>query len=145
MKKLIYLADLDELFGFEGHPPYLEIDVDSHEPMSNMEDHFIKPHNHTGSAEEKRIKNISNFYNNLSPEGWEQLIDHRLTGSKQKIEIEFDGKKFISQNKCARYIMKTYGVSRNTAIRYLKEGRHPTQTKQSGRVYQGSYTASKYP
>uniref|UniRef100_UPI0034E93614 hypothetical protein n=1 Tax=Klebsiella pneumoniae TaxID=573 RepID=UPI0034E93614 len=80
----------------------------------------------------------------MTEKQWAELVEHRQKNSKQRQEIELDGKVFKSKNACARYCMEEYGVSRNTALRYLAEGRHPKDAKQSGREYKGSYRGAKY-
>ena len=93
---------------------------------------------------EKRNKKIGETYNNMTEKQWTELIEHRQKNSKQCQEMELDGKVFKSRNACARYCMEEYGVSRNTALRYLAEGRHPKDTKQTGREYKGEYKGTKY-
>lgn len=148
MKRLVNVSRLNALFGIEGDD-WLEIDDDDYERCN------VSPANDLGGEDcfwnvaspediAQRNLKIKQTWQNLSPEGWVQLIEHRVRGNPQSSPTVFEGQEFISQNAAARHIMRTYGVSRNTAIRYLKEGRHPSDPRQPGRQYRGDYTGSKY-
>jgi len=85
-------------------------------------------------------------------EAWKRIPDDRkidiikftIKSNTQRIEIELEGIKFKSINQAARWAMSTYSISRNTAIRYIKEGRELSNKKQNGRIYYGSYASTKY-
>ena len=147
MTKLLNVKGLNDLFGVDG-PDWLEL-LGEYEPCGAKPVNDIGGkdcfwNNSTLEQQEQRNKSISDTYNSLSEDGWKQLIQHRLKGSTQTQQIVFDNNTFISKNQAARYIMQEYGVSRNTAIRYLDEGRHPKNKKQQGRVYTGKYKGCKY-
>ena len=90
----------------------------------------------------ERNAKIQETYLSWTPEMWMAKLDTYKSDQWQGIEL--DGKQFKSKNACARYCMEEYGVSRNTALRYLAEGRHPKDSKQKGREYGGTYRATKY-
>ena len=148
MTKLVNVKALNDTFGIEGDE-WMEMD-DTYEPCD------ISPVNDFGGEDcfwnvatpemiEKRNNKISDTYNSLSEDGWKRLISHRLKGSTQVQEITLDYITFPSKNQAARYAMKKYGVSRNTAIRYIDEGRDFTDKKQkNNNNYGGSYTGVKY-
>ena len=85
-------------------------------------------------------------------EGWENVsLDEKVNYAKnylekntQRIEIEVEGIKFKSINEAARWAVDKYSIGRNTAIRYLKEGRSFSNKKQLNYSYNGTYKASKY-
>ena len=148
MKHLYNVSHLNSLFDIKGND-WIEMDDADYEPCG------VSPTNDLGGEDcfwnratpeiiEQRNLKIKQTYQNLSPEGWVQLNQHRVKGNPQRHPTVFEGQEFISQNAAARHIMKAYGVSRNTAIRYLKEGRHPTNPRQPGRQYGGHYMGSKY-
>lgn len=93
---------------------------------------------------ERRAKIISDNYHKKPEEYKKNRAAKALQYNTQKKEVELDGKSFPSLNACARYCVEEYGVSRNTALRYLNEGRHPKDGKQSGREYKGEYKGTKY-
>ena len=149
MKKLINVARLNELFGITGSD-WLEIDTDDYEPLTGVtpcndlggEDYFWNVADDAAIAD--RNRKIKETYENFTDAQWVTLIAHRVKGNPQSNPTTVDGQDFPSQNSAARYLMNTYNVSRNTAIRYLQEGRHPTDPRQKGRKYKGDYKGSKY-
>ena len=98
----------------------------------------------TEEEELSRRQNISETFLSISPDGWRELNSHRKKNNPQCHQIVLDGQTFVSKNAAARYAMKKYSVSRNTAIRYIDENRPFDKMKQSGRDYTGDYTATKY-
>ena len=147
MSRLVNVKTLNDLFGIGGDD-WIEMD-DNHEfcgvpPLNDIggEDCFWNVA--TPEMIEERNNKISDTYNSLSEDGWRQLISHRLKGSHQAQEITLDYITFQSKNQAARYAMKKYGVSRNTAIRYIDEGRDFTNKKQKNNNYGGNYTGAKY-
>jgi len=85
-------------------------------------------------------------------EGWKKIPDdkridiikQRINTNTQRIEIELEGIKFKSINQASRWAMDKYSISRNTAIRYIKEGRKFSDKKQTWRKYDGFYANTKY-
>lgn len=143
---LVNTSALNKLFGCAG-PEWIELDEVasvSVSPVNDIggEDCFWS----VASKDQIEVRNakIRNTYAEMTEKQWAELVEHRQKNSKQRQEIELDGKVFKSKNACARYCMEEYGVSRNTALRYLAEGRHPKDAKQSGREYKGSYRNAKY-
>ena len=145
--RLINVKSLNDLFGIGGDD-WIEVN-------DNDERCPIPPSNDFGGEDcfwnlatpemiAERNAKISQTYNELSEDGWRQLIAHRLKGNNQKQSITLDGNTFQSKNQAARYAMKTYGVSRNTAIRYIDEGRDFNNKKQKNNNYGGTYTGVKY-
>ena len=89
-----------------------------------------------------RGKLVSEGYKNK--ENIAEWADTKITTNTQRIEVVVEGKPFRSINEAARWVMKEYNIGRNTAIRYMKEGRSFTDKKYKGLVYNGSYTSAKY-
>jgi group I intron endonuclease len=85
-------------------------------------------------------------------EGWENVpLDKKINYAQnylekntQRIEIELEGIKFKSMNEAARWAVDKYGIGRNTALRYIKEGRLFSNKKLLNHNYNGKYKASKY-
>jgi group I intron endonuclease len=85
-------------------------------------------------------------------EGWKnqnvnkkiEVSNSKLNSNSQRIEIEIEGIKFKSINDAARWAMDKYGIGRNTAIRYIKEGRSFSNKKQMNRIYDGKYRSTKH-
>ena len=85
-------------------------------------------------------------------EGWKnqnvnkkiEVSNIKLNSNSQRIEIEIEGIKFKSINDAARWAMDKYGIGRNTAIRYIKEGRSFSNKKQMNRIYDGKYRSTKH-
>ena len=85
-------------------------------------------------------------------EGWKnqtankkiEVSNNILNSNTQRIEIEIEGIKFKSINDAARWAMDKYGIGRNTAIRYIKEGRSFSNKKQMNRIYDGKYRSTKH-
>ena len=143
---LVNTSALNDLFQCSG-PEWVELEEVSSvgvSPINDIggEDGFWSVASKEDIA--KRNNKIGETYRNMSEGQWKELIDHRQKNSTQRQEIELDGRTFPSKNACARYCMEKYGVSRNTALRYLAEGRHPKDGKQSGREYKGDYKGTKY-
>jgi group I intron endonuclease len=114
---------------------------------------------------EKTKKIISNLHNGRKEsedhkkwrskklkEGWENVpvnkkiiyAKNRLEKNTQRIEIEVEGIKFKSMNEAARWVVDKYGIGRNTALRYLKEGRPFSNKKLLNHNYNATYKDSKY-
>ena len=104
---------------------------------------------HIGKKESEEHKNWRSM---RIKEGWENVsLDEKVNYAKnylekntQRIEIEVEGIKFKSINEAARWAVDKYSIGRNTAIRYLKEGRSFSNKKQLNYSYNGTYKASKY-
>jgi group I intron endonuclease len=85
-------------------------------------------------------------------EGWKNVpLDKKINYSKnhlekntQRIEIELEGIKFKSMNEAARWAVDKYCIGRNTALRYIKEGRSFSNKKLLNYSYNGTYKATKY-
>lgn len=85
-------------------------------------------------------------------EGWKnqnvnkkiEVSNSKLNSNSQRIEIQIEGIKFKSINDAARWAMDKYGIGRNTAIRYIKEGRSFSNKKQMNRIYDGKYRSTKH-
>lgn len=85
-------------------------------------------------------------------EGWKnqtankkiEVSNSKLNSNTQRIEIEIEGIKFKSINDAARWAMDKYCIGRNTAIRYIKEGRSFSNKKQMNRIYDGKYRSTKH-
>ncbi len=89
-----------------------------------------------------RAKLVSEGYKNKKDIA--EWADTKITTNTQRIDVVVEGKPFRSINEAARWVMKEYNIGRNTAIRYMKEGRSFTDKKYKGLVYNGSYTSAKY-
>jgi len=146
--KLFNVSKLNNIFDIDGND-WIEIEEDievcsSFSPPNDFggEDCFWNVA--TPEMIAKRNSKISETYNSMSEDAWRQLISHRLSRSKQAQSITLDAITFQSKNQAARYAMKTYGVSRNTAIRYIDEGRDFNNKKQKNYNYGGNYTGCKY-
>ena len=63
-----------------------------------------------------------------------------LLYNTQRQPVVVEGIEFASMNAAARHAVRTYNIGRNTALRYIKEGRSFTEGKQKNRTYEGSYT-----
>ena len=146
--RLVNVRSLNELFGFEGND-WLE--MEDGEEISKCP----PPSNDIGGADsfwnvstpeqrERHRQSCSDAFTRMNEAQWRELIAHRLKGNKQKQEITLDSITFQSKNQAARYAMETYGVSRNTAIRYIDEGRDFSNKKRTQMTYGGSYTGAKY-
>ena len=145
--KLLNVAGLNDFFQIDGSD-WMEVDEDyelyNPSPSNDLggEDSF---HNvATPEMKEARNKAISDAYNQMSEEAWRELIEHRVKGNPQSKSVTFNSITFSSQNQAARYAMKEFGVSRNTAIRYIQEGRDINDRKRKNMTYSGTYTGAKY-
>ena len=104
---------------------------------------------HIGKKESEEHKNWRSM---RIREGWENVsLDEKVNYAKnylekntQRIEIEVEGIKFKSINEAARWAVDKYSIGRNTAIRYIKEGRSFSNKKQLNYSYNGTYKATKY-
>lgn len=104
---------------------------------------------HIGKKESEEHKNWRSM---KIREGWENVsLDEKVNYAKnylekstQRIEIEVEGIKFKSINEAARWAVDKYSIGRNTAIRYIKEGRSFSNKKQLNYSYNGTYKATKY-
>ena len=77
-----------------------------------------------------------------TPERVVEVANNMLESNSQRTEVVVEGITFLSTNQAARWAMDIYGVSRNTAIRYIKEGRSFTDKKQINRNYSGTHRSS---
>ena len=148
--KLINLQGLSDALGIGGDD-WIELDESCYEvitssspPSNDIGGEDCYWNNVTPEAEEKRKSAISKAYNNMSEDQWKRLITHRLKNNTQKKSVVVDSITFDTQNQAARYAMSKYSVSRNTAIRYIQEGRSFCHHKQQNRNYTGTYTGVKY-
>jgi hypothetical protein len=91
-----------------------------------------------------RSEKISEGWKNIPDEKRLDIIKNSIETNTQRIEVELEGIRFKSINQAARWAMSKYFVSRNTAIRYIKEERDFSDKKQNWREYNGSYTSTKY-
>lgn len=98
----------------------------------------------TEGQKKRRSKLVSEGYNKKTKEEWEVEVIHRINCSAQRKPVVYEGVSYPSTNSAARALMKKYGVSRNTCIRYIKEGRSLDNTKRNKKFYKGNYTGAKY-
>ena len=104
---------------------------------------------HKGRKESEEHKN---WRSQKIKEGWENVslnkkidyAENHLDKNTQRIEVEIEGIKFKSMNEAARWAVDKYGIGRNTAIRYIKEGRSFSNKKQMNRIYDGKYRSTKH-
>jgi group I intron endonuclease len=104
---------------------------------------------HSGRKESEDHKN---WRSKRIKEGWKNVslnkkIDYAknyLEKNTQRIEIEIEGIKFKSMNEAARWAVDKYDIGRNTALRYIKEGRSFSNKKLLNHNYNGKYKGSKY-
>lgn len=96
------------------------------------------------SSGKERGKLISIGWKSNSLEKKTKISNNKMMNNTQRHQILVDGILFPSKNAAARYAMKEYIVSRNTALRYIKEGRDFTDKKRQNMRYGGNYTSSKY-
>lgn len=104
---------------------------------------------HTGKKEGEEHKK---WRSEKIKEGWKNVpLDKKINYSKnhlekntQRIEIELEGIKFKSMNEAARWAVDKYCIGRNTALRYIKEGRSFSNKKLLNHNYNGKYKDSKY-
>ena len=104
---------------------------------------------HTGKKESEehkkwRIEKIKEGLSNISLNTKIEYAKNHLEKNTQKIEVEIEGIKFKSINEAARWAVDKYNIGRNTAIRYIKEGRSFSDKKILNHNYNGKYKASKY-
>lgn len=91
-----------------------------------------------------RAQLIKEGYAKKSKEEWVEEIKYRLECSTQAHRVLWEGVEYPSQNAAARDAMRKYNVSRNTAIRYIKEGRCMSNKKRKNLEYKGNHTQTKY-
>lgn len=91
-----------------------------------------------------RSQKIKDGWNNQNLDKKIEISKDKLNFNSQRIEIEIEGIKFKSINDAARWAMDKYNIGRNTAIRYIKEGRSFSEKKLMNRVYNGNYRSAKY-
>ena len=87
------------------------------------------------NGEQKKIKD---GWDNQSNEKKIEIASNTLNYNTQRIEIEVEGIKFKSINEAARWAVDKYSIGRNTAIRYIKEGRSFSNKKQLNYNYNGT-------
>ncbi len=151
MRRLVNVKSLNDLFQVDA-PEWMEVDDNDYvscgiepaniEEWARGEQHFWSVATPEMVAE--RNQKISDTFMQMTPEQWQTLINHRTKGNKQSQPITLDGIHFNSKNAAARFAMKKYCVSRNTAIRHIDEGRSFNNLKQKNRNYTGEYTGAKY-
>jgi len=91
-----------------------------------------------------RSKKIKNGWQSLSLDTKIKYAKNYLEKNTQRIEIEIEGIQFKSINEAARWVVDKYNIGRNTAIRYIKEGRSFSNKKLLNHNYNGKYKSSKY-
>jgi hypothetical protein len=91
-----------------------------------------------------RSKKIKNGWKNQTTDKKIEISNKKLNTNTQRIEVEIEGIKFKSINDAARWAVDKYGIGRNTAIRYIKEGRLFSNKKLLNHNYNGTYKGSKY-
>lgn len=91
-----------------------------------------------------RSKKIKEGWKNQTANKKIEVSNSKLNSNTQRIEIEIEGIKFKSINDAARWAMDKYCIGRNTAIRYIKEGRSFSNKKQMNRIYDGKYRSTKH-
>jgi group I intron endonuclease len=91
-----------------------------------------------------RSKKIKDGWQSLSLDTKIKYAENYLEKNTQRIEIEIEGIQFKSINEAARWAVDKYNIGRNTAIRYIKEGRSFSNKKLLNHNYNGKYKSSKY-
>ena len=91
-----------------------------------------------------RSRKVKDGWKNQTKEKKIQISNKKLESNSQKIQIEVEGIKFKSINEAARWAVDKYSIGRNTAIRYIKEGRSFSNKKLLNYNYNGTYKGSKY-
>jgi len=91
-----------------------------------------------------RSEKIKNGWQSLSLDTKIKYAKNYLEKNTQRIEIEIEGIQFKSINEAARWVVDKYNIGRNTAIRYIKEGRSFSNKKLLNHNYNGKYKSSKY-
>ena len=91
-----------------------------------------------------RSRKVKDGWKNQTKEKKIQISNKKLESNSQKIQIEIEGIKFKSINEAARWAVDKYSIGRNTAIRYIKEGRSFSNKKLLNYNYNGTYKGSKY-
>lgn len=87
---------------------------------------------HTPENKEKLINAAKNWRESRTEEEWLQHKKNLSKSKKNRIAYNLDGINFQSQQECVEYIISKYGLSKNTALEYLKEGRHPLNKRKRG-------------
>lgn len=93
---------------------------------------------------EWRSKKIKDGWQSLSLDMKIKYAENYLEKNTQRIQIEIEGVQFKSINEAARWAVDKYNIGRNTAIRYIKEGRSFSNKKLLNHHYNGKYKSSKY-
>lgn len=91
-----------------------------------------------------RSQKIKNGWDNQSKDKKIKISNKKIEANTQKIQVEIEGIKFKSINSAARWAVDKYNIGRNTAIRYIKEGRSFSNKKRLNYNYNGKYKGSKY-
>lgn len=104
---------------------------------------------HSGKKESEehkkwRSQKLKQGWENVSNEKKIEYSKNKLEKNTQRIEIELEGIKFKSLNEAARWAVDKYSIGRNTALRYIKEGRSFCNKKLLSHNYNGKYKGSKY-
>ena len=73
-----------------------------------------------------------NWRETRTKQEWEEYRQKLSLSKNNRISYELDGLNFNSQRECVDYVVKRYGLSKNTALEYLKEGRHPSSKRKKG-------------
>ena len=101
-------------------------------------------HKETEDHKKWRGQRISEGHKKKTEEEWKEEVKYRIECSTQRHEITYEGVTYPSMNSLSRDLMKKTGLSRNTILRYVKEGRPLTDTKRNKKFYKGTYTGTKY-
>lgn len=91
-----------------------------------------------------RSRKIKDGWKNQTKDKKIQISNKKLESNSQKIQIQVEGIHFKSINEAARWAVDKYNIGRNTAIRYIKEGRSFSNKKLLNYNYNGTYKGSKY-
>jgi len=104
--------------------------------MSEALKEYYKTNSHPWIGKKLTEENKQNLINSAkvwresrTEKEWEEYKKKLSLSKKNRISYELDNIKFSSQKECVEYIVLTYGLSKNTAIEYLKEGRHPSNKR----------------
>lgn len=87
---------------------------------------------HTPENREKLVNATKKWRETRTEQEWEEHKQKLSLSKNNRISYELDGLNFNSQRECVDYIVKRYGLSKNTALEYLKEGRHPSNKRKRG-------------
>lgn len=89
-----------------------------------------------------RSQLIREAYQNKTQEDKTIVAERNLKFNTQRQPVVVEGREFASMNEAARWALRTYNIGRNTALRYIKEGRSFTNKKRKNLKYKGSHVSA---